>query len=1617
MGKTFTKRLLNFSRLFIGILLLLHASISFAHIPAKTAAFTRSSGLAIDQTITFNDIAPKVYTDGDFSPGATASSQLPVTYISSNPTVARVINNGTTIRIVGAGETVITAEQPGNAEYNRAIRVSKALIVNKADLTVTAVNQTRLYGAANAALRFTYAGLRTGEIALSPQPTISTTARIESAVGVYPITIRAATNKNYNITVVNGTITINPATLTIRADNKTKAYGANIPTLTVTYAGFKNNDNVTKLTTRPVITTTAVRASEPGVYPITVIGASSGNYNINYVDGTLTVGRATLTVTVTAKTKTYGANLPALTYTITGFAQGQTAAILTSPVAINTTAQKESPVGVYPITASGAAAENYDFKYVQSNLRVNKANLAIRAENKTRTYGSQNPELTVAYSGFVLGETASVLTSQPIVTTTADSASKAGNYPIRVTGAAAESYNITYTNAVLTVSKAPLRIVAVAETRAYGSENPPFSVTYTGFVNGENETVLTQLPTIKTTATAKSPVGRYSITPSGATAVNYAITHSSAPLTITKATLTITANDVARLYGATTPAFTITYTGFVNSETQGVLARRPSLTSPGTATSPAGTYTITPAGAIASNYDLVYQTGTLIIEKRVLTVTAANKAKTYGQPNPTLTATYTGLVNNERASVILTGRPEFTTTATTASVPGTYPIEIDGDLSADNYEIKFVNGTLTVDNALLTVTVNSITKTYGQAIPRLRYTITGYVNGDNESVFEALPSVPVTTATAESKVGNYNITTGGASVREGYYDIKYVAGRLTIVKAPLNVRATNQTSVYGQPLPAFNYTISGLVNNDNQEAAITKQPVITTAATSSSPVGTYTLQGAGATADNYTFNYIAGRLTITPASLTIKVNDTTRRYAQPNPQFTASYVGLSTFDTPASLTSLPVFNTTANVNSAPGTYAVTAGGASSPNYNISYENGTLTVAKPQLIVKAVNQLRNYGEASPAFTLSYSGFVGNDNETVFTELPKAVTAATQSSNAGTYSIVPSGGVNQTYDVVYENGTLTVNKVNLTVTAKDTSRLYGVANPVFRIKYAGFVNGDSEASLTVRPVVTSTAVPTSPLGTYPLVPAGGASVNYNLNYVNGNLSILPGTSTISFAAIPQKTYGDAAFDAGAVSNVNEQVVYTSNNLDVAAIVNNRIQIKGVGTAVITAALLPGSNYAQTLPVSQTLTVTKAMLAIKANNQSRVYGSANPAFSLAYSGFVNNENQSVLKSPVTASTSATTSSNAGAYPITLIGAAADNYDIAYTAGTLTVSKATLTVTAKNATRAYGLNNPTFEVVYTGFVNGDTQAALTVQPTASSSATVNSPIGTYAIVPNGGAATNYDFSYINGTLTISGGAATIVFNALPVQTFGNPDFDPAASNNVGESIVYSSGNPSVATIVNGRIRITGAGTTIITAAFGPASGYTKTQPQTQLLVVNKAQQAISFKAIPILSRGENYSLQDVTATSGLPVNFTSADASLVAIQGQLLNARQIGSTFITATQAGNNNYLPATAIVRNVEVKNTAGKIEIEVHQAVSPNGDGINDVFFIEGINKYPGNKVTVYNRNGVKIFEVDGYDNVSKVFNGRSNINGQLQQAGTYFYVIQFMAGDAGRRASGAFVLKY
>ncbi|WP_183865510.1 MBG domain-containing protein, partial [Pedobacter cryoconitis] len=476
---------------------------------SKAYSFVINPGV---QTITMNTVATATYGNADIDPGATATSLLPVTYTSGDLNIATIINNK--IHILKAGIVTINANQPGNGTFSAAAQVQQVLTVLPAPLTITADSYNKIYGAALPALTYSMTGFVNGDTfaSLTTQPTLTTTAVRGSSVagGPYAITPGGAVAANYTISYIPGSLTVTPAALIITATNKSKLYGAALPALNVTLRGVVNNDTFESLTAQLTLSTTATAASSVAgsPYVITPRGAIATNYTISYVSGNLTVIPAALTITAGSKNKIYGAALPALTYSATGFVNGDTFARLTTQPVLSTIATAASSVAgnPYAITVSGAVSTNYNISYMPGSLTVTPAALTITADNQTKGYGAALPTLTASASGFVNGDTFASLTTQPVLSTTATAASSVAGSPYVITpsGAVSANYSINYVPGNLTVDPAALTITADNQTKGYGAALPTLTASASGFVNGDTFASLTTQPVLSTTATAAS---------------------------------------------------------------------------------------------------------------------------------------------------------------------------------------------------------------------------------------------------------------------------------------------------------------------------------------------------------------------------------------------------------------------------------------------------------------------------------------------------------------------------------------------------------------------------------------------------------------------------------------------------------------------------------------------------------------------------------------------------------------------------------------------------------------------------------------------------------------------------------------------------------------------------------------------------------------------------------------------------------------------------------------------------------------------------------------------------------------------------------------------------------
>ncbi len=574
--------------------------------------------------------------------------------------------------------------------------------------------------------------------------------------------------------------TIKPVELRAKVSDVSREYGEDNPQFNISYSGFVAGENENTITVRPTVSTSAIKTSNVGEYPITISGGVAQNYTLKYETGTLTITKAALEVSVNDATKVYGSENPAFTLNYYGLKNNETKPSWDKSPTFSTAADKTSDVGDYQITVD-CSATNYNItKNNFGTLSVTPAALTVKANNASRLYFDADPEYTYVATGFLNGDTDVSFTQGPKFKTDATATSNVGTYTITPYGAESKNYNITYETGNLAITKRDLTATVDAISREYGENNPIFKISYNGFVNNENESTLDVIPSATTPATPTSNVGTYTVSLNGGSATNYNITLKSGILTITKAPLAIVINDATRSYGAPNPSFEAIYSGLKNDEIIPAWSTSPSFKTNATITSAVGSYPIEMTSGTLRNYEISGVTnGTLSITPAQLTIKAKDANKTYYEENPSFTYVCTGFVNGDNATTALQVQPTLSTIANQSSIVGTYEI-IAKDASSNNYNIVYDSGVLTVNKRQLTAKVGNYERVYGEENPIFAVEYEGFAGSDSESSLSVKPTAK-TSAISISNVGTYPINVYGGDALN--YKFSYTSGTLKINKA------------------------------------------------------------------------------------------------------------------------------------------------------------------------------------------------------------------------------------------------------------------------------------------------------------------------------------------------------------------------------------------------------------------------------------------------------------------------------------------------------------------------------------------------------------------------------------------------------------------------------------------------------------------------------------------------------------------------------------------------------------------------------------------------------------------------------------------------------------------
>jgi hypothetical protein len=578
------------------------------------------------------------------------------------------------------------------------------------------------------------------------------------------------------------------------------------------------------------------------------------------------------------------------------------------------------------------------------------------------------------------------------------------------------------------------------------------------------------------------------VTVTNATGGNY-IVYGSTTFTINKKDLSITAKTKTITYGDEPANDGVTYSGFVGEENASNLSGTLSYAYNYSQYGNVGSYTITPSGLTSNNYEITYNNGTLTVgQKEVGLSWSETTSFPYDGTSHCLSATASGMVNSDAIAVTVTGEQTNAGNHTaTASV-------LTGE-KAGNYKLPAANTkAFSITKVGLTVTANNNTITYGDAPAGNGVTYDGFVNSETESVLGGTLDYNYS-YTQYGNVGNtYTITPKGLTSNN--YNISYVGGSLTVNPKALSITAEAKAKEYGDDDPALTYTSEGLVGSDAITGALSRE--------AGESVGTYAISQNTLTASsNYTLSFTGANLTINPKSLYITAKPKSITYGDEPANDGVTYSAFAPDEDESVLEGTITYSYNYSQYDNAGSYAITPGGLTGDNYNITYNNGTLTV-NPKEIGLTWGETTSfvYNATDQAPTATATGLLNGDEVSVNitgkqTDVGNDYTATASGltgDKAGSYTL------DDTYTKKFS-----ITPAALSVTARNHTVYYGDAPANNGVNYEGFAGDDNASVLGGSLSYAIGYAQYGNVGDYTISPSGLTSSNYSISYHTGTLTV--------------------------------------------------------------------------------------------------------------------------------------------------------------------------------------------------------------------------------------------------------------------------------------------------------------------------------------------------------------------------------------------------------------------------------------------------------------------------------------------------------------------------------
>lgn len=419
-----------------------------------------------------------------------------------------------------------------------------------------------------------------------------------------------------------------------------------------------------------------------------------------------------------------------------------------------------------------------------------------------------------------------------------------------------------------------------------------------------------------------------------------------------------------------------------------------------------------------------------ITNARIDNVTVVpNRTLTYNKNSQRVDVTTTGItVDGSPVTFTYAETEEELETSPQTEVPaftdaGTYVVHYKA--SALNHDS--VTGTFEVVINNSEITDNDVSVTgYNGVYDGQTHAITVELSGDAEEgtirYRDADGNYTLAECPEYANVGNYTVA---FEISKANYDPYYGNALIAITPAQLSVTAEPEVVTYKDNASAYRYTVTGFVNGETEETALEGSIVFDCAYTAGSDAGVYDIIPSGFTAKNgnYEICYQNSKLTVEQAEATFAVDN----LEELNRVYDAKAIApKASTDSDGKLT-VTVIKEAEILEGDPvnaGTYTVVVSGEAGRNYKAGQASYSFEIRRAQLLVTALDQKVISGEGIPEYTVTYDGFAGDENEKVLGGKLQMDCEYTPRSQAGTYTIIPSGLTSENYEIQFINGTLLV-----------------------------------------------------------------------------------------------------------------------------------------------------------------------------------------------------------------------------------------------------------------------------------------------------------------------------------------------------------------------------------------------------------------------------------------------------------------------------------------------------------------------------------------------------------------------------------------------------------------